>query len=66
MYCAVIACMLLNLWTGKKPTKRMVEMAAFYLMGLASDAELRAFLNRPDHTGIKLRAKDELWKKLGW
>ena len=65
VYCAVIACMLLNLWTGKKPNKRTVEMFAFYFMGLASEAQVLAHLNRPDHTGVKLRAKDELWKKLG-
>ena len=40
VYCAVIACMLLNLWTGKKPNKRTVEMLAFYLMGVASEEEV--------------------------
>ena len=65
VYCAVIACMLINLWTGKKPGKLMVTMLAWYFMGIASQAEVQRFLNRPDHTGIKLRAKDELWKKLG-
>jgi hypothetical protein len=66
MYCAVIACMLLNLWTGKKPNRRTVEMMTYYFMGVAKEAELRAFLNRPDRTGVKLRAKAELWKKMGW
>jgi hypothetical protein len=66
IYCAVIACMLLNLWTGKKPTKRTVEMFAFYFMGVASEQELLDHLNRPDNTGVKLRAKEELWKKLGY
>jgi hypothetical protein len=40
MYCAVIACLLINLWTGAKPTKRTVEMLAFYFMGVASEAEM--------------------------
>jgi hypothetical protein len=65
VYCAVIACMLINLWTGKKPGKHMINMLAWYFMGVASEKEVEAFLNRPDNTGIKQRAKDELWKKLG-
>jgi len=65
VYCAIIACMLINLWTGKKPGKHMVNMLAWYFMGLASEAEVMSFINRPDKTGIKQRAKDELWKKLG-
>jgi hypothetical protein len=66
VYCAVIACMLINLWTGKKPDKRTVEMLAFYFMGVATEAEVLAHLNRPDNTGVKLRAKEALWKKLGY
>jgi hypothetical protein len=65
VYCAIIACMLINLWTGKRPNKRTVEMLAWYLMGVATEAEVMAHLNQPDNTGVKLRAKDELWKKLG-
>ena len=65
VYCAIIACMLINLWTGKKPGKHMVNMLAWYFMGIATAAEVEAFLNRPDNTGVKLRAKDALWKKLG-
>jgi len=66
VYCAIIACMLINLWTGKRPNKRTVEMLAWYFMGVATEAEVLAHINRPDNTGIKLRAKEELWKKLGW
>ena len=66
MYCAVIACLLINLWTAKRPTKRTVEMLAYYFMGVATDAEVVAHLNRPDNTGVKLAAKDALWKKLGY
>lgn len=65
VYCAVIACMLINLWTGKKPGKHMVNMLAWYFMGVASEAEVTAFINRPDNTGVKIRARDEWFKKLG-
>jgi len=41
MYCAVIVCLLINLWTKAKPTKRTLEMVAFYQMGLASEDELK-------------------------
>jgi hypothetical protein len=40
MYCALIASMLITLWTGRKPTKRTFEMLCFYFAGWASDAEL--------------------------
>ena len=65
VYCAVIACMLINLWTGKKAGKHMVAMLTWYFMGIASESDVQRYLDRPDNTGIKKRAKDELWKKLG-
>jgi len=65
VYCCVIACMLINLQTGKKPNKLMVSMMGWYFMGLASEQDVIDFLNKPDNTGVKKRAKDELWKKLG-
>jgi hypothetical protein len=65
IYAAVIYCLLLNMLTGKKPSKWMVTLMSLYLQGLASDQDVLRELNKPDHTGIKLRAKDELWKKLG-
>jgi Transposase DDE domain len=45
-YCAIIACMLLCLWTGRKPTKRTYEMVCYYFLGLASEAELLAHLQK--------------------
>ena len=51
-YCAIIACMLINLWTGRKPTKRTFEMLCFYFVGLATESELAAHLE-------KLRKNDE-------
>jgi hypothetical protein len=65
VYCAVIVCLLINLMTGRKPNKAMVTMVGFHLMGMADQEELLAFLNKPDNKGVKKRAKDELWKKLG-
>jgi len=32
--------MLINLWTGSKPTKRTVEMLAWYFAGVASEDEM--------------------------
>jgi len=66
VYAAVICCMLLNTLTGRKPSKWHVTLLALYLQGLASDDDVLRELNKPDNTGIKLRAKDELWKKLGY
>jgi hypothetical protein len=66
VYCAVIACMLINLWTGRRPDKGMVHMLAWYLAGVATEAEVLAYVNRPDNTGVKLAAKEALWKKLGY
>lgn len=65
-YAAVICCLMLNTLTGKKPTQWMVTLMALYLQGLASDDDVLRELNKPDNTGVKLRAKDELWKKLGY
>ncbi len=66
VYCAVMVCLLINLMTGRKPNKAMVNMVGFYLIGLATEQELLDHLNKPDHTGVKSRAKAELWKKLGF
>jgi hypothetical protein len=66
VYAAVICCLMLNALTGKKPGKWMVTLMSLYLQGLASDADVLRELNKPDNTGIKLRAKDALWKKLGY
>lgn len=66
VYCTVIVCLLICLITGKKPTKSNRSMIGWHLIGLASQQELIDHLNQPDNTGVKLRAKDELWKKLGY
>jgi IS4 transposase len=43
-YCAIIACMLISLWTGRKPTLRTYEMICHYFAGLAEEDELLAHL----------------------
>lgn len=51
VYMAIIACMLITLWTGRKPTLRTYEMICFYFIGLADEEELLAHirkLNRND------------------
>jgi Transposase DDE domain len=65
-YAAVIACMLLTLWTGKKADRATWRMAGWFLAGLATEADVLAHANRPDNTGVKLAAKAALWKKLGY
>ncbi len=56
-YCAIIACMLISLWTGRKPTLRTYEMICYYFTGLASEGELLAHL-------AKLKAHDAAAKKI--
>jgi hypothetical protein len=46
IYAALIASLLLTLWTGKKPNKRTYEMMQFYLMGWASLEELERHLQK--------------------
>ena len=40
LYLALIAAVLLQLYTGRRPTKRMLELIQFYLLGVASPEEL--------------------------
>lgn len=55
-YCAIIACLLISLWTGRKPTLRTYEMICWYFCGMASEEELLAHI-------AKLKAHEELQKK---
>jgi hypothetical protein len=45
-YCAIIACLLIALWTGKQPTKRTYEMICFYFIGWADEEELLSHLEK--------------------
>jgi hypothetical protein len=46
VYCAIIACMLILLHTGRTPTKRTFEMICFYMMGWASLEELERHIEK--------------------
>jgi hypothetical protein len=49
-YCAIIACLLISLWTGRKPSLRTYEMICYYLTGLATEEELAQHIARlPTH-----------------
>jgi Transposase DDE domain len=66
VYAAVICCLMLNTLTGRKPAKWTVTLMALYLQGLAGEQDVLRELNKPDNAGVERRAKDELWKKLGY
>lgn len=40
VYLGIIASLLISVWTGRKPTKRTLEMVCFYLSGWADEEEL--------------------------
>ena len=46
MYCAIIACLLISLYTGRQPTKRTYEMICFYFIGWATEDELLAHIQK--------------------
>lgn len=56
-YCAIIACLLISLWTGRKPTLRTYEMICWYFCGMAGEEELAAHL-------AKLTEHDEAARKI--
>jgi Transposase DDE domain len=45
-YSALITCLLISLWVGKKPTKRTWEAICFYFMGLADAEDVVANVKR--------------------
>lgn len=45
-YTAIMVCLLIALWTGRKPTLRTYEMICFYFTGMASEAELLAHIEK--------------------
>ena len=45
-YAAIIACMLIALWTGRKPTLRTYEMLCWYFTGMADEDELLTHIGR--------------------
>jgi hypothetical protein len=43
-YCAIIACLVIALWTGRQPTKPTHEMLCFHMLGWATTDEMEAHL----------------------
>jgi Transposase DDE domain len=52
-YCAIIACLLIHLWTGGKPTLRTFEMICLSLQGWATLEELMAHVEK-----LKTKSRD--------
>lgn len=57
IYTALIASLLIVLWTGRKPTKRTWEMLQFYFQGWASLDELEAHLEKQKLITLKAQEK---------
>ena len=46
VYCALLVSLLITLWTGRKPTKRTLEMIQLYLQGWAELDEVEEHIAR--------------------
>jgi IS4 transposase len=46
IYSALIACLLISVWTGKRPTKRLYEAISMYLSGWASLEEVNQIVKK--------------------
>ena len=55
VYCALIASMLITIWTGRKPTKRTFEMLCYHFMGWADDEELFHHLEKLQLSDNKMK-----------
>ena len=53
IYTALIASLLIVLWTGRKPTKRTWEMLQFYFQGWASLEEVERHLEKQKHIALR-------------
>jgi hypothetical protein len=60
VYCGIIACLLIMLYTGCTPTKRTFEMACFFLSGWANPEDLERHINARPKPGSKRLAEDGL------
>ena len=63
IYTALIASLLIVLWTGRKPTKRTWEMLQFYFQGWASLDEVQAHLEKQKLNALKGQETDGPTKK---
>ena len=57
IYTALIASLLIVLWTGRKPTRRTWEMLQFYFQGWASLTEVEAHLEKQKLIALKKQEK---------
>jgi hypothetical protein len=57
IYCAMIACMLLNLWTGIKPAKAVMEILLWHALGFADDEDVIKQIDKTRREQDKARAK---------
>jgi IS4 transposase len=53
VYCALIASLLISLWSGRKPDKRTYEIICLHMQGWASDEELEEHLRSLNSAGKK-------------
>ncbi len=63
IYTALIASLLIVLWTGRKPTKRTWEMLQFYFQGWASLEEVETHLEKQKRIALKNQEADDPAKK---
>lgn len=56
LYCMVICCVLLELWTGERPDRATIRMLQWYLLGVASLEELQRFITRRQQKKAKVPA----------
>ena len=59
VYAALIACMLIMLYTGRSPTKRTFEMMAFYMVGWADLDEVAGHIDKLKRGNEHKSAKNE-------
>ncbi len=59
IYTALIASLLIVLWTGRKPTKRTWEMLQFYFQGWASLNEIQAHLEKQKRIALESQETDD-------
>jgi hypothetical protein len=55
IYLALIAALMLQLYTGQRPNRRMMELIQFYLLGVASLEELWSGLERQRRTAARAK-----------
>ena len=57
-YSAIIACLLIALWTGRKPTLRTYRMLCWHLSGWADEGELLAHIQKLAHVAEPTASED--------